>query len=110
MKTDDDLVKTANHESPRGDEFITKLNYKPNYTDRNEYKDDQIFENNFKTDFQNSNRNRIGLLQKTRNEAKHGHKHSRTSNLHNISGSSIFSLSRDETIKSGEQKSECKFN
>lgn len=104
MKTDDDLVKSKSDNYPKGEELITKLNYKPNYTERTDYKHHQFLEQNMKSDFTNG-QNKKELYVKTRNDWKRGHKQHKGSNLHNFSSSSIFSLSHDDTLKSGENRS-----
>lgn len=105
MKTDDDLLNGRGSKYSRGEELVTKLNYKPNYTERLGYDEDKVLEGNLRTDFSGNHKTR-GIDKKTRNEHKRGPKliH-KPSNLHNYSSSSIFSLSNDDTFKSFDLKS-----
>ena len=105
MKTDDDLARSTADSYKKEKELITQLNYQPSYTEREGYQEEPLLETGLKHDLVTSQRN-TGLSKKTRNDYKRigklSHKHS---NVNNYSSSSIFSLSQDETIRSGQYNS-----
>jgi len=99
MKTDDDLKLSSNEDAAKSNNLINNEKFKRNYTERGITnsrlnKDDLV--GSYKT--KNS-------LKKTRNDVRKAGKLGRITNPHEVSNSSIFSLSNDDTYKSFDRHS-----
>jgi hypothetical protein len=102
MKTDDDLAGSSkNLSSPENK--LEEVKQQRNYTEREWYEESKKFQRNLKGEFQEGKGRHMG--KKTRNELKRSGKGLRSSNPHDYSSSSIFSLSNDDTYKSLDKSS-----
>lgn len=99
MKPADEILRSPNQKA-KTSPLDEKLEQHQNYTDRSEQSEKKAWNDGIKYDFEGKAKHR-SIANKTRNDFKKGHK----GNPNNYSSSSIFSLSHDDTLRSGSNKS-----